>query len=91
MICARRDERHRRAAGDDGEEIVPAAADAAGMLVDQLAERDAHRFLDHAGLFTWPLDLEQLGAGIVLAPEALEPGRAAAQDGRDDRDRFRHC
>ena len=31
-------------------------------------------------------DLEQLGAGVLLAPEAGEPLRAAAEDGRDDRD-----
>src|SRR5262245_36341078 len=31
-------------------------------------------------------DLEQLGAGIILAAEALEPLRTAAEDGRDNRD-----
>ena len=30
-------------------------------------------------------DLEQLGAGIILATEALEPFRAAAKYGRNDR------
>ena len=38
------------------------------------------------GQFTWPADLEQLGAFVLLAAEAREPGRAAAKDGRDDRD-----
>ena len=35
-----------------------------------------------------PADLEQLGALVVLATEACEPGCAAAQDRRHDRDRF---
>ena len=43
-----RNERHRRTARDDREQIVPAAADAAGMPVDQLAEADRHGLLDHA-------------------------------------------
>src|SRR5690606_32775170 len=30
--------------------------------------------------------LEKLGALVVLAPEAGEPGGATAKDGRDDRD-----
>src|SRR3546814_3241328 len=56
------------------------------MLVDQLAKRDAHRFLDHAGLVHMAADLEQLGALVILAPDRGEPRRAAAQDRRDDRD-----
>ncbi len=39
MICSAGDQRHRRAAGDDRQQIVPAAADAAAVLFDQLAER----------------------------------------------------
>ena len=45
-----RDHRHRRAAGDDRQQIVPAAAHAAGMLLDQLLQRDAHRLFDIARL-----------------------------------------
>src|SRR3546814_12533808 len=33
-------------------------------------------------------NLEELGALVILAPEAREPRRAAAQDRRDDRDAF---
>ena len=65
----RRDQRHRRAAGDDGEQIVPAAADAAGMLVDQLAERDRHRFLDHARQFTWPVIWNSLVPSFFSRPK----------------------
>ena len=36
----RRNERHRRAAGDDRQQIVPAAAHAAAMRLDQLAEAE---------------------------------------------------
>src|SRR5208282_4654681 len=44
----------RRAARDDGEQIVPAAANAAGVLVDQLAEWDRHRLFDVAGVVDVP-------------------------------------
>ena len=84
----RRDQRHRRAAGDDRQQIVPAAAHAAGMLLDQLAERDAHLLFDVARLVHVAGDAEQLGAGVVRAADAGEPRRAAAQDGRRDGDRF---
>src|SRR3546814_11428968 len=33
-------------------------------------------------------NLEELGALVILTPEAREPRRAAAQDRRDDRDAF---
>ena len=49
-ICAGRHQRHRRAAGNDREQIVPAAAHAAGMVLDQLAQRNAHRLFDIARL-----------------------------------------
>ena len=47
---ARRNVGHRCAARNDGKQIVPAAADAAAMLVDQFAEGDAHRLFDRARL-----------------------------------------
>ena len=50
------------------------------MLVDQLAEGEAHRLFDVAGLVHVARDAEQLGAGIVRAADAGEPRRAAAQD-----------
>src|SRR5690606_31487531 len=58
------------------------------MLLDQFAEGNAHRFLDHAGLLHVAADLEQLGALVVLTPEAREPRAAATQDRRHHRDRF---
>src|SRR5262245_38525485 len=45
---ARRNARNRRAAGNDGKEIVPAAAHAAAIAVDQLAQPDPHLLLDIA-------------------------------------------
>src|SRR3546814_2590421 len=69
----RGNQRHRRSAGDHREQIVPAAADAAAMGVDQLAEADAHFLFDDTGLVHMAADLEQLGALVVLAPEAREP------------------
>ena len=80
--------RHRRAARDDRQQIVPAAAHAAGMLLDQLLQRDAHLLLDVAGLVHVAGDAEQLGAGVLRPAERREPGGAAPQDGRRDRDRL---
>ena len=90
IIC-RRDQRDRRTAGNDGEQIVPAAADAAAVRVDQLAERQAHGFFHDAGLVHMAADLEQLGAFVLGPADGGEPGRAAAQDGGRNGDRFRHC
>ncbi len=81
-----RDAGHRRAAGNDGEQIVPAAAHAAGIMVDQLAQGDAHLLLDIARLVHVAGEAEQLGAGIVGAAERGEPGGAATQNVGDDGD-----
>ena len=83
-----RQQRHRRAAGDHGQQVVPAAAHAARMPLDQLAQRDAHLLLDHARLLDVAGDLEQLGAGVVGLADAGEPRRPAAQDVARHRDRF---
>ena len=83
-----RHQRHGRAAGDDGEQIVPAAADAAAMGVDELAEGHAHGVFDDARAVHMAGDLEELGALVLRAADGGEPGRAAAQDGRGDGDRF---
>ena len=91
IALVRRDERHRRAAGNDREQIVPAAAHAAGMGLDQLAQRNAHRLFDVAGLLHVAGNAEQLGAGIVRPADAGEPGGAAPQDVGHDRDRSRRC
>ena len=66
---------HRRGgtAGDDGQQIVPAAAHAAGMAVDEFAQRHAHFFFDVAGLVHMALQAEDFGAGILGAAEAGEP------------------
>src|SRR5262245_17654946 len=58
------------------------------MALDQLAERDRHRFLDHARAIHVARNLEELGAFVLLATEAREPGGAAAQYGGDDCDRL---
>ena len=76
---------NRRAAGNDGQQIVPTAANTAAMLFDQIAERNAHRLFDDARPFDMPADLIELGAVIVLTAEAREPGRSAAQDRRHHR------
>ena len=88
MICAAGTSAHRRAAGNNGEQIVPAAADAAGVRLDQLAERDRHRLFDVAGLVDVAGDAEELGARVVGRAEARKPRGAAAQDGRRHRDRL---
>src|SRR3712207_7359658 len=58
----RRHHGHRGAAGDHREEVVPAAADAAAMAVDQLAEGEAHGLLYVAGLVHVARHAEQLRA-----------------------------
>src|SRR5262245_44551000 len=88
LAFMRRDERHRRAAGNDGEQVVAAAEHAAGMLVQELVQRDAHRFLDRARLVHVAGNAEQLRAGVVGPPDAGEPGRAPAQDIGHHRDRL---
>src|SRR3712207_8981419 len=85
---SRRHERHRRAARDRAQKIVPAAAHAAAVAVDELAEGDAHLLLDVAGLVHVPRDAEELRPRVVGLAEAREPGPAAAQDRRRDRDRL---
>ena len=84
----RRHHAHRRAAGDDGEQIVPAAAHAAGMFVDQLAQWDAHRLFDVASLVHMAGDAKHFCAGVVRTADAREPIGAAAQNGRRNRDAF---
>ena len=81
---------HRRGgtAGDDGQQIVPAAAHAAGMAVDEFAQRHAHFFFDVAGLVHMALQAEDFGARILGAAEAGEPGGTAAQNGGRDGDGF---
>ena len=91
----RQEQRHRRAARDHGEQVVPAAAHAAGMALDQLAQRDAHLLFDVARLVHVAGNAEQLGAGVVrpadaanqAAPRRMMSGRP--RDGLDVVDRGR--
>ena len=84
----RRDQRARGTAGNDRQQIVPAAADAAAVLLDQLAERDAHGVFHDAGRVDVAGDAVKLGADIVGAADAGEPAGAATQDVRRHRDRL---
>ena len=70
MICSRRHAGHRGAARNDRQQIVPAAANAAAMLLDQFAEGNAHRLFDIAGLVHMARDAEELGADIVGPADA---------------------
>src|SRR5439155_19015154 len=72
----------RGAAGNDREQIVPAAAHPAGMALDQLPHRYAHHLFDIAGLLDMAGDAEDLGSGVARPAEAGEPGGTALQDGR---------
>ena len=56
------------------------------MLIDELAQRNAHFLFDDARLLHVAGDLEQLGAGIVGHAERGKPRAAAAQDVRHDGD-----
>src|SRR5229473_1385717 len=77
-----RDDRHRRAAGDDAQQVVPAAAHAAGMRLEQFLQGNAHRLLDIAGALDMAGEAEDLGALVLRPADAREPGGAAPQDGR---------
>src|SRR3982074_1929294 len=59
----------REPPGRTARRVVPAAEDAAGMGVDQFAQRNAHRFFDGTGLLHVAGDAEQLRAGIVGPPD----------------------
>src|SRR5258708_40351658 len=79
--------RPRLHTGIPRENLTPRAANAGAVALEQLAEGDAHRLFDDAGLVDMAADLEQLGAPVVVvAPEAVEPRRPAPQDRRRDRD-----
>src|SRR3984885_874786 len=80
LVGTGRNERHRRAARNDRHQIVPAAAHAAGMALDQFAQWNTHLLFDIARLFHVAGNAEQLGAGVVLAADAGKPGGAAAHD-----------
>src|SRR4029450_7399314 len=52
----------------------PRTPPAAGMTIDQLAQRDAHLLLDVARLVDVAGDAEKLGARVVGPADAGEPG-----------------
>lgn len=77
-----RQDRRRRASGDDGLEVVPAAAHASAVLLDQLAQRDRHLLLDRARVVDVSRDAEELRALVSFPPEPGEPLGPPAGDGR---------
>src|SRR5215831_19237269 len=88
LAVAGRDQRHGGAAGNDREQVVPAAAHAAAMGVEQLPQRHSHGVFDGAGFLHVAGNAEQLGAGVVRPADAGEPGAAAPRNVRHHRDRF---
>src|SRR5690606_7739064 len=82
------DHRAGGATRDDGQEIVPTAADTAAVLFDQLLEGAAERVLEHGRLVDVARDHEQLGTGVVRAADAGEPRAASAEDFRHHGDRL---
>src|SRR5208283_2740311 len=78
--------RYRRAARNDREEVVPAAAYPARVPLDQLAQRDAHRFLDIAGRVHMARQTVDLGAGIPRPANPGKPRGTAPQDLRNHGD-----
>src|SRR5690606_32474115 len=80
--------RDRGAAGDDREQVAPAAANAAAVLFDQALEGRAHLFLEGRRIVDVSRDAEELGTGVVFAAQPGEPGRAAPQDFGHDGDGF---
>ena len=86
-----RDQRHRRPARNYGLQIVPAAAHAAAVFFQQLAQRDRHHFFDVARPVHMAADRHDLGAGVVRPAEAREPLGPAPQDGAHHRNRLDVC
>mmetsp|Transcript_35252 Transcript_35252/g.64064 ORF Transcript_35252/g.64064 Transcript_35252/m.64064 type:complete len:454 (-) Transcript_35252:330-1691(-) len=72
---------HAGPARDHRLQVVPAAAHAAAVLLQQVLQRDGHLLLHDHGVVHVPTDAEELGAVVVGAAEAGEPGGAATQDG----------
>mmetsp|Transcript_21192 Transcript_21192/g.62619 ORF Transcript_21192/g.62619 Transcript_21192/m.62619 type:complete len:254 (-) Transcript_21192:701-1462(-) len=79
---------HGRAARDHSQEVVPAAAHAAAVLLEEFPEGDAHLLLDGDGVVHVARDAEELGARIVFAPKTGEPVTAPSHDGRRHRHRL---
>ena len=82
------DQRHRRTTRNNRQQIVPPAAHAAGVLLDQFPQRDAEFFFDIAGLVDVTRDAEDLLPRVVLPAQAGEPRRSAPKNCRSHRDRF---
>src|ERR1019366_10628644 len=81
-----REHRHRGAAGDHRQQIVPAAAHPAGVFIDQFAHWNAELFLDIARLVHMSGDAEYFRTRVVLPSERAEPGGTATHDGGGDGD-----
>src|SRR5690606_35150825 len=79
-----RQQRHRGAARNDGEQVVPTAAYAAGMLLNQLTQRNTHLLFHVAGLVDMARDAEKFRARVIGTAKAREPARATAEDLRPD-------
>src|SRR5262245_7275094 len=79
-------ERRHRGAARDHRLQLPAVRDAAGVLVDDLAQRRAHGQLVDAGPHDVARDAVQLGAGALLRSDAAEPSRPAQYDVRHARE-----
>ena len=72
---------HGRAAWDDGQQIVPAATNAATMTLDELAQWDAHGLFDRAGSHDMARDGKQLGARVLGSTKGRKPRAAPTTDG----------
>src|SRR5690606_23375618 len=68
------------ATGDHRQEVVPAAANATAVLLDDVLEALAKGFFEGGRLVDVPGHHKQLGAGVVRAADRREPGTGAAQD-----------
>ena len=83
----RRDAAAGRTAGLNGLKLS-AVRDAAADVIDDLAERGAHRDLNEAGVDDLAAECEDLGALALLGAHGGEPLCALQNDLRDVRERF---
>ena len=77
----RRQHGEGRAGRHDGLQLL-AVLDAPGIVVDDLAQRHAHRQLEQPGPLDVAADPVDFGAGAALRADRLEPVRAVLDDGR---------
>ena len=78
----------KRTTRNNGQQIIPTAAHAAGVLFKQFLQRNAHFFLNIARIIDVTGNAKQFGAGISFTPQSGKPATAPAANGRRNGNAF---